>query len=117
MANLTEIVWLCVEKNATDLHLKVGQPPVLRINNVLIFTELPLLTPQNLKNFLDEIALPEQREKLVAYKELDFGHTFPDLGRFRINVYFQRGEIGIAMRLVRTTIPEFKELGLPPVLA
>ena len=117
MANLTEIIRLCVEKDATDLHLKVGQPPVLRINNVLIFTELSLITPQDLKNFLDEISLPEQREKLATDKELDFGHTFQGLGRFRINVYFQRGEIGIAMRLVRTKIPKFEELGLPPVLA
>jgi twitching motility protein PilT len=117
MANLTEIVRLCVEKNATDLHLKVGRPPVLRINNSLIFTELPSITPQDLKNFLNEISLPEQRERLTNDKELDFGHTFPDLGRFRINIYFQRGEIGIAMRLVRTNIPGFKDLGLPPVLA
>ncbi|MFA5394034.1 MAG: PilT/PilU family type 4a pilus ATPase [Candidatus Ratteibacteria bacterium] len=117
MANLTEIVRLCVEKNATDLHLKVGQPPVLRINNALVFTELPSITPRDLKIFLDEISLPEQQNRLASDKELDFGHTFPNLGRFRINVYFQRGEIGIAMRLVRTKIPEFKDLGLPPVLA
>ncbi len=117
MANLTEIVRLCVEKNATDLHLKANRPPVLRINNDLTFTELPLITPQDLKSFLDEISLPEQQKMLGVNKELDFGHTFPDLGRFRINIYFQRGEIGIAMRRVRTEIPRFEELGLPPVLA
>ncbi|MCX5642013.1 MAG: PilT/PilU family type 4a pilus ATPase [Candidatus Omnitrophica bacterium] len=117
MANLIEIIQLCLEKKATDLHLKVGRPPVLRINNILIFTELPPITPPDLKNFLDTIALPEQQEKLTVNKELDFGHTFPDLGRFRINVYFQRGEIGIAMRLVQTKIPRFEDLGLPPVLA
>ncbi|MFH2069436.1 MAG: PilT/PilU family type 4a pilus ATPase [Candidatus Omnitrophota bacterium] len=117
MANLTEIVRLCVGKNATDLHLKVGRPPALRINNTLIFTELPSIAPQDLKNFLEEISLPEQQKKLAVDKELDFGHTFPGLGRFRINIYFQRGEIGIAMRRVRTEIPGFEELGLPPVLA
>lgn len=117
MANLIEIIQLCLEKKATDLHLKVGRPPVLRINNILIFTELPPITPPDLKNFLDTIALPEQQEKLTVNKELDFGHTFPGLGRFRINVYFQRGEIGIAMRLVQTKIPRFEDLGLPPVLA
>jgi len=104
MANLTEIVRLCVEKNATDLHLKSGRPPALRINNALIFTELPLLEPQDLKIFLDEIASPEQQKKLTAEKELDFGHTFQGLGRFRINIYFQRGDIGLAMRRVRTEI-------------
>ena len=117
MANLTEVVRLCVEKNATDLHLKVGQPPILRINNDLIFTELPVITPQYLKDCLKEVLLPEQQEKLAAEKELDFGHTFPNLGRFRINIYFQRGEIGIALRQVRSKIPGFEELGLPPVLA
>ena len=117
MANLSEIVRLCVEKNATDLHLKSGRPPALRINNALIFTELPFLEPQDLKSFLDEISSPEQQKALSADKELDFGHTFPGLGRFRVNIYFQRGEIGIAMRRVRTEIPKFAELGLPPVLA
>lgn len=117
MANLIEIVRLCVEKHATDIHLKAGRPPALRINNLLAFTELSSITPQDLKIFLDEIALPEQQKKLVTFKELDFGHTFQDLGRFRINVYFQRGEIGIAMRLVRTEIPTFENLSLPPVLA
>ena len=117
MVNLTEIIRLCVEKDATDLHLKVDKPPILRINNDLIFTELPPISAPKLKDFLEEVTVPEQREKLRAEKELDFGHTFQNLGRFRINVYFQRGEIGIAMRLVRNKVPEFGELGLPPVLA
>jgi len=117
MATLTEIIQECVTKEATDLHLKVGKPPILRISNDLIFTGFPPLIQEDLQQYLDEITTPKQREKLENDKELDFSCGFKGLGRFRINVYFQRGTNGIALRRIRGQIPSFEELDLPPVLA
>jgi len=117
MIVLNDIIRECTEKEATDLHLKVGKPPVLRVNNELVYTSFPPVTSEEMRGFLVQITTPEQLQQFESAKELDFGFTFPNLGRFRINVYLQRGEIGIAMRRLRTRIPSFSELELPETLA
>ncbi len=113
MTPLTDIVRLCVEKNGNDIHLKVGQPPILRVNAALIFTELPPLTQADISAYLQEVAAPKLLEQLEREKELDFSHGFSGLGRFRFNVYFQRGTTGVTMRRIQTSIPSFEELMLP----
>ncbi|HNS48174.1 MAG TPA: PilT/PilU family type 4a pilus ATPase [bacterium] len=113
---LKDVAQECVRLRATDIHVKIGKPPIFRINNSLIFSQLEPVTPEHMESFLKEVAKESQLRKLEEERELDFGFTFGDLGRFRINVYFQRGNSSMAMRRIRTKIPKFQELSLPPVL-
>ncbi len=117
MTQLTDIVRLCAEQKASDIHLKVGQPPILRINTALVFSDFPPLTVEDVATYLKEVCQPPQLEQLNREKELDFSFGFEGVGRFRFNVYFQRGTKGISMRRIQSYIPTFEELQLPKTLA
>ena len=103
-------------KKASDLHLRTGALPVLRINGDLFATRPEKITPDEMDAFLKEILTPEQRESLMREKELDLALTVPGHGRTRINAFFQRGQAALAIRAIKTQIPTFTELMLPPVM-
>jgi twitching motility protein PilT len=105
-----------VRRGASDLHLKVGRPPVLRVNGKLFDAELPPLRPEDLKRCLEQVMSAEQRENFQAQKELDFAVGVQGLGRFRINVFQQRGSLGFSLRAIPFEIPALDELSLPMVL-
>jgi twitching motility protein PilT len=103
-----------VEKKASDLHITVGLAPQLRVNGKLIvLIDLPPLTPQDTKELVYSILTEEQIALFEQKKELDTSIGIKNLGRFRINVYKQRGSIGMAVRLLPFKIPTLEELGLP----
>lgn len=106
-----------IEEEASDLHLKVGNPPIFRIHGRLVRTNLEPLSPKDLKDIAAEIMTQAQQRMFVARKELDFAIGVPGLGRFRVNAYIQRGSVSIVMRAIPTRIRDFKELNLPPILA
>jgi len=103
-------------KKASDLHLRSGQLPVLRINGDLFATRPEKITADELEGFLKEILTAEQRETLIREKELDLALSVAGHGRTRINAFFQRGSAALAIRAIKTVIPTFSELLLPPVL-
>ncbi|MEO0275879.1 MAG: PilT/PilU family type 4a pilus ATPase [candidate division WOR-3 bacterium] len=105
-----------VDEEASDLHLKVGNPPIFRIHGRLIRTNLDVLSPKDLKDIAAEIMTQQQQKIFIMRKELDFAIGVPGLGRFRVNAYIQRGSISIVMRAIPTRIRDFKELNLPPIL-
>lgn len=105
-----------IDEEASDLHLKVGNPPIFRIHGRLIRTNLDILSPKDLKDIAAEIMTQQQQKIFIARKELDFAIGVPGLGRFRVNAYIQRGSISIVMRAIPTRIRDFKELNLPPIL-
>jgi twitching motility protein PilT len=105
-----------IDEEASDLHLKVGNPPIFRIHGRLIRTNLEVLSPKDLKDLAAEIMTQQQQRIFVARKELDFAIGVPGLGRFRVNAYIQRGSISIVMRAIPSRIRDFKELNLPPIL-
>lgn len=114
--NIEELLRLVVEKGASDLHLRVPSPPVLRIDGALTpLVELPRVTPQFAKECLEQITSDHQREVFYRDRELDFAHSVPGLARFRANAYFQRGTISLAIRQVPFEIPTIEQLGLPAV--
>jgi twitching motility protein PilT len=111
-----ELLKLVVDKGATDLHLKVPSPPVLRIDGVLIpQEELPPLTPEHIQAIFEQITTQEQRAAFYADCELDFAYSVPGLARFRVNALRQRGTTGFAFHRVPFAIPSIDELGLPRI--
>jgi twitching motility protein PilT len=111
-----ELMRMVAEKDASDLHLKVGSPPCLRVHGILQPTELPVLTPQDTEEMAMSIMNERQKERFYEKAEADFAYSMPGVGRFRINVYRQRGSASLALRRVTFEHPSIEELNLPPVI-
>jgi twitching motility protein PilT len=105
-----------VRRRASDLHLKVGRPPVLRVHGNLTETNLPVLRPDDGRRCAEQILTPEQRSEFTERKEIDFAIGVQGLGRFRVNLFQQRGTLGFALRAIPMEIPALSELQLPAVL-
>ena len=84
-----------VQRNASDLHLKVGRPPTLRVNGDLVPLEHAALKPEDLKRLAEQLMTPKQVKEFAENKESDFAIGVPGIGRFRVNVYQQRGTIAL----------------------
>jgi twitching motility protein PilU len=108
---------LMKEKNASDMFFAVNSPVHIKINGNLIPINQHRLDPDNIASLLSEIATPEQLEELNRENELNMGISVPNLGRFRLSAFRQRGSISAVFRFVPATIPPLGELGLPPVLS
>lgn len=116
MIDIKSLLSDMVLRKASDLHLKVGSVPVFRIDSKLQPTEYEPLSPEENERIANEIMSAYQRERFQGESEVDFAYEAEGLGRFRTNVFRQRGFIGIVMRMVKMDIPSFEELGLPAVL-
>jgi twitching motility protein PilT len=107
-----------LRRDASDLHLQVGLPPILRIDGFLRkITEMPNLTAQNVKDLVYSVIDQDQQNRLETDKELDFSFAFGDLGRFRVNAFHEKGDLAAALRLIPTKIRTLDQLGMPKVLA
>jgi twitching motility protein PilT len=114
--NFKAVLQRMVQQNASDLHLKVGRPPVLRVNGDLVSLDLSPLRPEELKALAEQIMTPKQVKEFAEQKEADFAIGVPGIGRFRVNVFQQRGTIAFAMRAVPYQVRTIGELNLPPVV-
>ena len=113
---IIDILQEAKEKKASDIHLVVGRPPMLRQHGSLVAFGDETLNPEPAKMLIYSILNEEQRVKFELEKELDFSFGVKDLGRFRANIHYQRGTIAAALRSINTEIPTMSELGLPEVL-
>jgi twitching motility protein PilT len=113
---MDELLRITVERGASDLHLTVGLPPMLRINGKLTPTEFPRLTQDDTKRLIYGILNDKQKEYLEKNWDLDCSHGVKGFGRFRVNIYRQRGAYGAAFRAIPNTILSRQELNLPPIL-
>ncbi|EQB63923.1 MAG: hypothetical protein RBG1_1C00001G1502 [candidate division Zixibacteria bacterium RBG-1] len=114
--NLKQMLEIMLQKKASDLHLRVGLKPILRIDGTLNAIETNVLTNEDIEQTLNQILNEDQKGRFIKKNEMDLALSVSKLGRFRINFYRQRGTIGIAIRAVNTKIPSFEELNLPPVI-
>jgi twitching motility protein PilT len=105
-----------IKTRASDLHLKVGQTPKLRLFGELKKTTGDILTPEKMEELVFELLSPAQKEFFLEHGTLDFAHEVDGEHRFRTNVFRQRGLISLAARRVNTIIPPFEELHLPQAL-
>ena len=113
---INELLRLMVEKDASDLHLRVPSPPVLRVDGVLVpQDDLPPVAAKDIELIFQDITKPEQRSTFLRDLELDLAYSIPGLARFRVNVLQQRGTMSIAFRQVAFTIPTIDELELPQI--
>ena len=115
-APLDELLKKMIEVGASDLHLKVGSPPVMRIDGELHPTNLDVLDPQDTETYAEGIFTQRGAKEFRDLGEADFAYGKAELGRFRVNVFRQRGSVGLVMRRVETVMQSFDDLGLPRVL-
>lgn len=113
MPTLEEILTIAYNAGASDIHITVGLPPIMRLNGHLMKLDYPVLTANDTLELCVNMLKPKQREKFEERGEYDMSVAFPGIGRYRVNVFKQRGCIGIALRTVTTEIPQAEQLGIP----
>ncbi|HBE44206.1 MAG TPA: type IV pili twitching motility protein PilT [Deltaproteobacteria bacterium] len=117
MINVHELLQIMIAKGASDMHLIEGIPPSLRINGDLSFLDKEPLIKTVLRDFLDQIIDdPIKKQRFRDEKELDFAYNWKGKGRFRVNVYFQKGSIAFSVRLIPEKVPKLEDLSLPGIL-
>jgi len=115
--DLRELLKIAVERKASDLHIKVGSPPVIRIDNRLVpLSEKPRVSQEDAMRMIFAVMSEEQREQFKAKHEVDVAYSVQGLGRFRANIFQQRSTIGMVMRVIPIKIQSIEELNLPPVV-
>lgn len=113
--SIQELLEIVIKKEASDLHLIVGSPPVIRVDGQLMPVALSLLTPEDTESLIFELLAADQKEILLVNKELDFSFALGDVARFRVNAYFQKGYLSAALRLIPSYIKSIEELNLPKI--
>lgn len=114
MPKIDDILKAAKEAGASDVHLTVGIPPKMRVNGKLLTMEdYPRLLPPDTLEILLTIMTETQRERFEANGEYDMSFSIPNLGRYRVNAFKQRGSVAMAFRLVGTQVPSPEELGVP----
>ena len=116
MKTVDELLHEMVTRTASDLHIKAGSPPVVRVDGELHLLDEPVLSPEDTKDAAASIMTDKQIRRFSEHNEIDFAYSAPTIGRFRVNIYRQRGSISVAMRQVATQIPSFEDLHLPEVI-
>jgi twitching motility protein PilT len=112
---IRDLLLLCVQKKASDLHLTENEPPILRIDGNIIRTNLAVLKKDELKRMVYSFLTGPQKEMFERDLELDLSIAPPDMDRFRVNIHMQKGSVEAAFRRVPIEIPTIDQLGLPPI--
>src|SRR5215211_890550 len=114
--NFKQTIAQMVQRNASDLLLKVGRPPTIRLNGELQPLEMPPVKPEDVKALAEQVMTPRQIKEFSEKKEADFAIGVPGVGRFRTNIYQQRGTLAFAFRAIPYEVKTVRELHLPAVL-
>ncbi|ADU31345.1 type IV pilus twitching motility protein PilT [Evansella cellulosilytica] len=109
---LSEAIYL----EASDIHLTIGKPPVLRIHGELITLDQESLKPEDIKEMVEEVLPEALKEQLETNREVDFSYGIPGVSRFRLNAYYQRSHLSMAIRVIQVQIPSLEDLAMPSVL-
>jgi len=113
MLSLRDLLEIMVKRNASDLHITVGVPPLVRVDGKLVRTDLDSLAPEDTKKLAYSIMNEKQRLKFEENSELDLSFGVEQLSRFRCNIFMQRGNVAMAIRQIPQRVPTFEELGIP----
>ena len=116
MSVLDDLLVLMVEKNGSDLYLTVGSPPVMKVDGRTVPLGTEMLKPGQVLNLAKEILGMERLQEFQHEKEINMAISVPEVGRFRVNGFFQRGELSFVLRAIKTQIPSLEQLRLPPIL-
>ncbi len=113
MLEMNQMLRIIVERDASDLHIRVGKPAVMRLHGILDVVDPDILTPDDSERLMREITPPRYQQMLQEHGSADFAYAYSDLARFRCSVFRCMGNIGIVMRLIPTRLLPFEVLGLP----
>lgn len=111
---MNELLQLCVDEGASDLHLSVGQAPILRIHGSLHAIDSSSLTPDDTERLMKSITSPDHQQKVREQGGTDFGFGFGEKARFRVSVLKTKGNVGIVLRQIPSTLMSLEDIGLPP---
>ncbi len=114
--HIDRILETCIKRGASDIHLSVGRPPVLRLHGRLRQLETKVLEPEDTVALMKSITPDRNQQELQEEGGTDFGFAFGDAGRFRVSVLRQKGNVTIVLRLIPTKFLSFEEIGLPPIV-
>ena len=118
ITNISQLLELTVQRQASDLHLLVGFPPTLRISGELIAVDgLPVLEAADIQSLLIPILSKGHSDQLNKFLDVDFGLDFKDLARFRVNIYRQMGTLAASFRLIPKQLRKLEDTGLPSNIA
>lgn len=117
MLTFQELISIAIDQSASDLHLSVAVPPCMRINGSIVRMETDTLKPKDIEEIVFSIMDERHREVLEQLGEVDFAYSIPSLGRFRVNVFRQRGTLSMVVRILNLRIPSPEELGIPAAVA
>ncbi len=113
-AEMDELLQLTVDEGASDLHIRVGIPPMLRIHGALTPLDLPPLTPEDTERLMKAITNARHQQMVQEHGGTDFGFAFKKAARFRVSVFRERGNIGVVLRQIPTKLLTLDQIGLPP---
>src|SRR5262250_770233 len=116
MIDIDAILKELVGRRGSDLHLKVGRPPLMRISSDLLPSEFAPIEESDMQEVLKKILGPEGWSRLLAEFEVDASYEIKDVARFRLNAFKERGQFGAAMRVIPLVTPTIDGIGLPAVL-
>jgi twitching motility protein PilT len=116
MDYLHSLLKFALDQNASDIHLKAAHPPSIRISSELFLVEMEAPNLERMEAMVQQILPKHLTARFERDKEADFSYLAPGIGRYRVNIFYQRGEPCLAMRYVKSNIPSFKELHLPEQL-
>jgi len=117
MAEIDGLLKLMTDRGSSDLHVKVGSPPAVRLNGRLVLLgEMPPLSAEQTAQLAEGMMDEHQKASFEGHREVDFAYSLAGVGRFRVNVFHQRGSIGMTLRRVTTDRASIEDLGLPPVI-
>ncbi len=116
MVEMNELLQLVVNEGASDLHIEVGAPPVLRLHGGMCPLELPPLQPEDTERLIRSITDERHLQQLIENGSSDFGFKFSDAARFRVSIFRQKGVWGTVLRQIPSTILTLEQIGLPPTI-
>lgn len=117
LQSMDDLLRVMIEREASDLHIKVGSPPGLRVDGELRpMEDLPPMSSDDAERIITSIMDDNNKRSFAENKELDFAYSFSDMYRFRVNVFMQRQSMGAVLRVIPMIIQSIEELGLPSIL-
>src|SRR5437870_6855619 len=111
---MDDLLQVGVDEGASDLHIRVGVPPVIRLHGALVPMDLPLLTPEDTENLMKAVTSESHIQKVREQGGTDFGFAYGDQARFRVSVFKEKGNHGLVLRQIPNKLMTLEQIGLPP---
>ena len=116
MINVKDMLALAIESGASDVHVNIGMPPIMRINTELILMDLPEVTEENGIQMILDMVGEDKARRLDDKRDLDFSTMIDDGSRFRVNAHFQKESVAISFRAISSQVPQLEDLHLPDIV-